>query len=95
LAQLNAEFDAQWRRMPSNDQKAMRSVIGGGGSAFRQAVLNRLDLDKSTAQGAVKRLADSADIEPVGRQFRVVDPLFEQWVARIDSGEAERFDGES
>lgn len=95
LAQLNAEFDAQWRRMPSNDQKAMRSVIGGGGSAFRQAVLNRLDLDKSTAQGAVRRLADSADIEPVGRQFRVVDPLFEQWVARIDSGEAERFDGES
>ena len=88
LAELQPEFDAQWRRMQPSDQKAMRSVIGGGGSAFRQAVLNRLDLDKSTAQSAVKRLTASADIEPDGpRRHRVVDPLFAEWIARLDSGE--------
>ena len=50
-------------------------------------MLDRLELDKSTAQSAVKRLADAADIEPVGRQYRVVDPLLEEWVARLESGE--------
>jgi hypothetical protein len=90
LAELEPEFDAQWRRMQPNDQKALRSIIGGGGSALRQAVLNRLELDKSTAQSAVKRLTGSADIEPDGpRRHRVVDPLFAEWIARIDSGEPE------
>jgi hypothetical protein len=87
LAALDPEFDAQWRRMQASDQKGIRSIIGGGGSAFRRSVLDRLDLDKSTAQSAVKRLADAADIEAVGRQYRVVDPLFEEWIERIESGE--------
>lgn len=94
LAELEPEFDAQWRRMHPNDQKAMRSIIAGGGSAYRQAMLNRLDLEKSTAQSAVKRLAASADIEQDGpRKHRVVDPLYAEWIARIDSGEPPSFDG--
>lgn len=87
LAELQPEFDAQWRRLQPNDQKTLRSIVGGGGSAFRQPILNRLDLEKATAQRAVKRLTDSADIEPDERRHRIVDPLFAEWIERIDSGE--------
>jgi hypothetical protein len=87
LAALDPEFDAQWRRMHATDQKAIRSIIGGDGSPFRQAVLDRLELDKSTAQSAVKRLADAADIEAIGRRYRVVDPLLEEWIVRLEAGE--------
>ena len=87
LAELQPEFDAQWRRLQPNDQKTLRSIVGGGGSAFRQPILNRLDLEKPAAQRAVKRLTDSADIEPDERRHRIVDPLFAEWIERIDSGE--------
>ena len=87
LAELQPEFDAQWRRLQPSDQKTLRSIVGGGGSAFRQPILNRLDLEKATAQRAVKRLTDSADIEPDERRHRIVDPLFAEWIERIDSGE--------
>ena len=87
LAELQPEFDAQWRRLQPNDQKTLRSIVGGGGSAFRQPILNRLDLEKATAQRAVRRLTDSADIEPDERRHRIVDPLFAEWIERIDSGE--------
>lgn len=87
LAELQPEFDAQWRRLQPSDQKTLRSIVGGGGSAFRQSILNRLDLEKPTAQRAVKRLTDSADIEPDERRHRIVDPLFAEWIERIDSGE--------
>lgn len=87
LAELQPEFDAQWRRLQPSDQKTLRSIVGGGGSAFRQSILNRLDLEKPTAQRAVKRLTDSADIEPDERRHRIVDPLFAEWIERIDTGE--------
>ena len=89
LAELRPEFDAQWRRMQANDQKTLRSIIAGGGSAYRQAVLTRLELDKAAARRAVARLADAADIEADGRQHRVVDPLFREWIARVDAGESD------
>jgi len=89
LAELRPEFDAQWRRMQANDQKTLRSIIAGGGSAYRQAVLARLELDKAAARRAVARLADAADIEADGRQHRVVDPLFREWIARVDAGESD------
>lgn len=89
LSELEPEFDARWRGYPSTtEQKALRSIIAGGGSALRQAILNRLDLDKSTARHAVKRLTESADVELDGpRRYRVVDPLYAEWIRRIDSGE--------
>jgi hypothetical protein len=49
-------------------------------------VLQRLELDKSAAQRAVKRLNESADLEQDGRRQRVVDPLFAEWIAQVDTG---------
>jgi hypothetical protein len=86
-AEVKPEFDALWRGYGSPaDQKALRSIIAGNGSAFRESVLKRLDLDKSTARSAVQRLLASADIEPAGEgKYRVVDPLYAEWIAKLDA----------
>ena len=87
-AETGAEFDARWRGYGSAaEQKALRSIVAGGGSAFRAGVLARLQLDKSTARSAVQRLLDTADVETAGTgRYRVVDPLYAEWIARVDAG---------
>lgn len=88
LAELKPEYDALWRGYNSaNDQKALRSIVAGGGSAYRTRVIERLDLDKGSARDAVERLLATADIERAdARKYRVVDPLYAEWIARIDAG---------
>jgi uncharacterized protein len=88
LAELRPEFDAMWRGYQSTvTQKTLRSIVAGGGSAYRTGILKRLDLEKSAAAGAVQRLLERADVEEAGqRRYRVVDPLYAEWIARLDSG---------
>ena len=86
LAELQPEFDAQWRGFSTTEQRALRAVIAGDGSPYRRRVLERLGLEKSGAQKAVRRLNASADLEQEGRRQRVVDPLFAEWIALLDSG---------
>jgi uncharacterized protein len=85
LVEVDAEFDATWRGLRVTEQKTLRSIIAGDGSAYRERVLDRLALEKAAAQAAVKRLTDSADIEPDGRKHRVVDPLFAEWIERLNA----------
>ena len=94
FAELQPEFDAIWRGYQSAvTQKTLRSIVAGGGSAYRTNVLKRLELEKSAAASAVQRLLDSADIEEDGaRRYRVVDPLYGEWIARIDAGSDEGFE---
>ena len=41
----------------------------------------------AAASGAVQRLLESADIEDAGgRKYRVVDPLYAEWIAALDAG---------
>jgi uncharacterized protein len=89
LAELHPQFDAQWRGFSTTEQRAMRAVIAGDGSPYRQRVLERLGLDKSGAQRAVRRLNESADLEQDGRRQLVVDPLFAEWIAELDTGAPE------
>ncbi len=88
LAQLDPEFDAHWRKLSANEQKTLRAVIAGEGSPYRTTVLRRLDLEKSNAQSAVRRLTATAELEADERKHRVVDPLFAAWIGRIDSAGA-------
>jgi hypothetical protein len=85
LAELRPEFDALWRGYQSTvAQKTLRSIVAGGGSAYRTAVLAGLDLEKSAASSAVERLLESADIEEAGgRKYRIVDPLYAEWIGGI------------
>jgi hypothetical protein len=86
MGELDSEFDAQWRRIQASEQKTLRSIVAGGGSPYRHAILDRLQLEKPTAQSAVRRLLDSADVEADGKRYRVVDPLFAEWIRRIETG---------
>jgi AAA+ ATPase superfamily predicted ATPase len=88
LAELRPEFDATWRGYQSAvKQKTLRSIVAGDGSAYRTAILKRLELEKSTASAAVERLLESADIEEAdARKYRVVDPLYAEWIADVDAG---------
>ena len=85
LAELQPEFDANWRRLPTNAQKALRAVVAGEGSPFQKTVLEQLALAKSTARAALGSLVAGATVEQRGDEYVVIDPLFAEWISRIRS----------
>ena len=82
LAELQPEFDANWRRLPTNAQKALRAVVAGEGSPFQRTVLEQLALAKSTARAALGSLVASATVEQRGDEYVVIDPLFAEWISQ-------------
>src|SRR5438067_2725948 len=86
LAELNPEFDAQWRGFDTSQQKTMRAVIGGGGSPYKADVRRRLELTNDMVRKAIPRLSATAEIELVDGNHVVVDPLFAEWIERINQG---------
>jgi hypothetical protein len=89
LAELEPEFDAQWRGFDTSQQKTMRAVIAGDGSPYRADVRRRLELTKDMVRKAIPRLSATAEIELVDGKQLVVDPLFAEWIGRINQGEPE------
>ena len=89
LAELNPEFDAQWRGFDTSQQKTMRAVIAGEGSPYRAGVLRRLELTKDMVRKALPRLSATAEIELVDGKHVVVDPLFAEWIERLNQGTPE------
>jgi hypothetical protein len=86
LAELDAEFDAQWRGYDTAEQKTMRALVAAAGSPYRAAVLRRLDLTADAVKWALPRLEATAEIEKVDRKRLVVDPLFAEWIAILNAG---------
>lgn len=89
LAELNPEFDAQWRGFDTSEQKTMRAVIAGGGSPYKADVRRRLELTKDMVRKALPRLNATAEIEAIDGKHIVVDPLFAEWIERINHGTLE------
>ena len=85
LAQLDPELDAHWQRLTTVEQKTLRAVVGGGGSPYRTALLERLDLQKASAQQALRNLSGRGEVERDERRYRLVDPLFAVWIERLAS----------
>jgi len=83
LAELQPEFDAHWRRLSTNAQKALRAVVTGDGSPFQRRVLEQLDLHKSTARAALQALVTNATVEQDAENYALVDPLFAEWIAGL------------
>jgi hypothetical protein len=83
LAELQPEFDAHWRRLSTNEQRALRAVVAGEGSPFQQRVLERLELKKSTARASLNALVADATVEVGEDGYALVDPLFAEWVAGL------------
>jgi hypothetical protein len=86
LAELNPEFDAQWRGFDTSEQKTVRAIIAGNGAPYKADVLRRLDLTKDMVRKALPRLSATAEIESVDRKHVIVDPLFAEWIERINYG---------
>jgi hypothetical protein len=86
MAELEPEFDAQWRGFDSSEQKTMRAVIAGEGSPYRAAVLQRLELTKDRVRKALPRLLAIGEIERLDEKYTVVDPLLAEWVANVNEG---------
>jgi uncharacterized protein len=86
LAELEPEFDAQWRGFDNSEQKTMRAVIAGEGSPYRAGVLRRLEVTKDMIRKALPRLAATAEIETIDGKHAVVDPLFAEWIERVNQG---------
>jgi uncharacterized protein len=83
LDELQPEFDAHWRRLSTNAQKALRAVVVGNGSPFQRRVLEQLDLHKSTARAALQALVGNATIEQDAETYALIDPLFAEWIAAL------------
>jgi hypothetical protein len=58
-------------------------VLTGEGSPYRERVLDRLALPKSSAQQAVRNLVARAELEAAERGYVFVDPLFALWVRQL------------
>jgi uncharacterized protein len=89
LRELNPEFDAQWRGLENSDQKTLRAIVAGDGSPYRGDVRRRLELTKDMVRRALPRLTATAEIEAVEGRHVVVDPLFAEWIERINRGSPE------
>jgi hypothetical protein len=89
LAELEPEFDAAWRGFDTSEQKTMRAVIAGSGSPYKADVRNRLELTKDMVRKALPRLRASAELELVDGKHVVVDPLFAEWIERLNQGSPE------
>lgn len=88
LEELRPEFDANWRRLSTNEQKALRAVVAGHGSPYQRRVLEQLDIPKSSMRAALGQLAASATLERRGEEYVLIDPLFAEWIAGVrDAGE--------
>jgi hypothetical protein len=83
LAELEPEFDAQWRGFDISERKTMRALVAGEGSPYRGDVLDRLELTKDRVRRALPRLLATAEIESVEGGYRVVDPLLVEWVEHV------------
>jgi hypothetical protein len=85
MRELEPEFDAQWRGLDTSEQKTLRSLLLGDGAPYRTAALKRLELTKDVVRRALPRLAASAEIEERDAGgYEIVDPLFAEWIDRLN-----------
>jgi uncharacterized protein len=85
MRELDAEFDAQWRGLDTSERKTLRSLLLGDGAPYRTAALRRLELTKDVVRRALPRLAATAEIEERDEGgYSIVDPLFADWVGRLN-----------
>lgn len=82
LAELDAEFDAQWRGLEVSDQKTLRAILASNGAPYSGDALTQLGLTKSMVRRSLPRLDARAEIEPQASGYRLVDPLFAEWIRR-------------
>ena len=85
LLELQPEFEAHWRQFSTIERKTLRAVLESDGTRMRGQLLDRLEVEKSAVNKALKRLLGRAEVELADDRYVLVDPLFAQWIERMSS----------
>jgi len=84
--QVAAEFDALWRGLEANEQRALRAIALFPEAPYGARALGAVDLKKSGAHYAVRSLLAKGELEDEDGRAVFVDPLFELWLRDVQRG---------
>ncbi len=85
--ELQEAFERGWEVLSANERRVLAGVAwggpwGGGGSLLSNSTLARFNLSKSSARTVRDSLLKRGELEALeGNGIRMVDPLFEAWIA--------------
>jgi hypothetical protein len=79
-AQTEPAHESMFSRSSASDQKALR-LIANGEPLFGSAA-SFVDLSAGAGQSSRDRLIDFGEITRVGKRWRLVDPLYADWIRR-------------
>jgi hypothetical protein len=86
-AQTSAEFEARWKGLDPNEQRALRAIALFPRVPYGAAALAAVGLKKSSANYATGTLLARAELDERDGRVGFVDPLLEAWVRDTQSGE--------
>ena len=82
-----AEFEARWKGLDPNEQRALRAIALFPRVPYGAAALAAVGLKKSSANYATGTLLARAELDERDGRVGFVDPLLEAWVRDTQSGE--------
>ena len=84
LEEHSEALEAVWDALSNSEQAVMAALSLSDESLFNQRTLNRFNLSKGAAQHARDKLARVGHLQQVDGQWRLVDPLLAEWIARLE-----------
>lgn len=79
--ELEEAFDRTWRGIDDGERRTLAAVAVSGGRPTGNGTLAAVDLARTTAHYALRRLVGEGHLVEVEGTWRFVDPLFGRWVA--------------
>jgi uncharacterized protein len=88
MEELNELYERTWERLSVNERRTYTAIAwlgpwGGGSTLLAADTLNRFMLKKSTARKIARELELRGETIVEGGRPRLVDPLFEVWIASL------------
>jgi len=74
-------LQAAWNLLGTNERRVIAAIASSSDSLLAERTLDRFDLAKNTAADARDRLVSSGDLQRVGNDVRIVDPLLAEWAS--------------
>jgi len=84
--ELSDEFDSIWSGLDDAERRTLAAIAHSPGPFMRKAVLEELQLARSTARDAHRRLVDDGYVHGEGDEVEIVDPLLALWIANGREG---------
>ena len=86
FGELQEAFERAWEGLSTNERRLLTAVAwigpwGQGDSLYSAGTLARFKLTKGTARDVRRALVRRGDLEEVDGRVRLVDPIFEAWLA--------------